>query len=49
MILLRAIVLQTDGPTECIDSPTNRRNNDTLVSNSVSIVLENVGLTIHWS
>ena len=30
-------------------SPTKSRTNDTLVSTTVSIVLQKVGLTIHWS
>ena len=33
----------------CISSKTVSRNNDTLVSTSVSTVLQKVGLTIHWS
>ena len=34
---------------QCIDSPTKSRTYDTLFSTSVSIVLNRVGLTTHWS
>ena len=37
------------GLDQYIDSPTKSRTYDTLVSTSVSIILQKVGLTIHWS
>ena len=47
--ILCAVVLQTESSTGCIDSSTKSRTNDTLFSTSVSIVIQNVGLIIHWS
>ena len=43
------VIKYYNGLDHLIDSPTKCRTYDTLISTSVSIFLQKVGLMIHWS